>query len=396
MMKKRKTYRVKHGNSSLVVHHWKDAFRFVYRDASGARKYISASTLEKAKEKAVDVLTTLGAASWTTLTASRQSFLLGISSLIPAGDEAEVLQYLQGRVQSSSMSIAVAGYREHLAAKGRSSDYVAMVMRDLEHLAAAFPVRVRDISADMLREWHAARCQGVGNARKIAVRAACTAFWKWCRREGLVGNDGVTPADRLPMAARDKGSCYILTREQLDALLVAVPAKHRAWVLIGAWAGLRPEEIAPKRSKIADGKRGLHWEDIDFTFMQIRVAAETSKVDCVRLVPLCSALAEALEPLRSTGPVCLSSPAEDKTLRNLGISIFGGAWPKDCLRHSYGSYRNALTRNMPRVAEEMGTSVAMLHRHYHNPQAEALGKEWFGVVDEVPQKSHKKKVSHSV
>jgi hypothetical protein len=54
---------------------------------------------------------------------------------------------------------------------------------------------------------------------------------------------------------------------------------------------------------------------------------------------------------------------------------------------------------MPRVAEEMGTSVAMLHRHYHNPQAESLGKEWFGIVDqadEVPQKSYKKTVFHSV
>ena len=395
-MSTRKTYKVKHGNSSLRIHHWKDAFRFVYRDASGARKFVAAKTLEKAKEKALDVLTTLGGESWSSLTASRQSFLLGLHALIPVGHESEVLQYLAGRVQSSSMAVAVADFRLYLAAKGRSSDYVAMVMRDLEHLAAAFPVRVRDISADMLREWHAARCQGTGTARKIGVRAACTAFWKWCRREGLVGNDGVTPADRLPLEAREKGSCHILTKAQLDALLEAVPVKHKAWVLIGAYAGLRPEEIAPKRSKLADGKRGLHWEDIDFTFMQIRVAAETSKVDCARLVPLCRVLAEALEPLRSTGPVCASSPVEDKTLRDLGKSIFGGAWPKDCLRHSYGSYRNAMTRNMPRVAEEMGTSVAMLHRHYHNPQSEALGKEWFSEADEVPQKSHKKSVFHSV
>lgn len=29
------------------------------------------------------------------------------------------------------------------------------------------------------------------------------------------------------------------------------------------------------------------------------------------------------------------------------------------------------------VAEEMGTSVAMLHQHYHNPQPEELGERWF-------------------
>jgi len=37
----------------------------------------------------------------------------------------------------------------------------------------------------------------------------------------------------------------------------------------------------------------------------------------------------------------------------------------------------AILRDLGRVAEEMGTSVQMLHRHYHNPRAEDEGAAWF-------------------
>jgi len=84
-----------------------------------------------------------------------------------------------------------------------------------------------------------------------------------------------------------------------------------------------------------------------------------------------------------TGPVCLNNPSQSKELARLGKLIFGGPWPKDILRHSYGSYRNAIIRNMPQLAEEMGTSIAMLHRHYHNPQPEQTGLQWFSIRPSV-------------
>lgn len=337
------------------------------------------------------MLRTMGGQAWATLTASRQAFLLGLHRLIPVGEESAVVEYLRTRGQSEEIGAAVAAFLVHLRSKARSSAYVKQVEQDLQHLAVFCPGRVRDISADMLRAWHAERTAGTGSSRIIGVRAAACSFWKWARREGIAGNEAVTPAERIQTAARSRGDCQIITRAQLEAVLAAVPVKHRAWVAIGAWAGLRPEEIAPKKSKLADGRRGLCWEDIDFTFNQIRVSAETSKVNCARLVPLCPVLRAFLEPLRSTGPVCAGSPVADKTLRDVGVKVFGGSWPKDALRHSYGSYRNALLRDLPKVAEEMGTSVSMLHRHYHNPQAKELGEEWF----EVPQISHKNEGSHS-
>lgn len=54
-------------------------------------------------------------------------------------------------------------------------------------------------------------------------------------------------------------------------------------------------------------------------------------------------------------------------------------WPSDALRHSYGTFRNAVLRNLSQVAEEMGTSETMLHRHYHNPKSAEEGAAWFSL-----------------
>jgi hypothetical protein len=106
-----------------------------------------------------------------------------------------------------------------------------------------------------------------------------------------------------------------------------------------------------------------------------------SKVRRARIIPMSDALKAGLEwaGIRSgqTGSVCGEYPAAE--IQRLGLKLFKTGWPKDALRHSYGSYRNAIVRSLEQVAEEMGTSVAMLHRHYHNPKAEAEGVEWFAV-----------------
>ncbi len=62
-----------------------------------------------------------------------------------------------------------------------------------------------------------------------------------------------------------------------------------------------------------------------------------------------------------------------------GKEVFKTGWPQDSLRHSYGSFRNALIRNLPQVAEEMGTSETILRCHYHNPITLKEGEEWFAL-----------------
>jgi hypothetical protein len=85
-----------------------------------------------------------------------------------------------------------------------------------------------------------------------------------------------------------------------------------------------------------------------------------------------------------TGLVCERNPTEFDETKRLGVAVFKTGWPQDAIRHSYGSFRNALIRNLPQVAEEMGTSEAMLRRHYHNPRTTEEGEAWFALRPMVP------------
>ena len=57
----------------------------------------------------------------------------------------------------------------------------------------------------------------------------------------------------------------------------------------------------------------------------------------------------------------------------------GVQWVKNGLRHSFCSYRLAVTKNAAQVAHEAGNSPAVVHRHYASLVTESQGKAWFDV-----------------
>lgn len=58
----------------------------------------------------------------------------------------------------------------------------------------------------------------------------------------------------------------------------------------------------------------------------------------------------------------------------------GVEWVKNGLRHSFCSYRLAVTHDPVRVATEAGNSTSMIHKHYKALVTEAQGQKWFGLV----------------
>jgi hypothetical protein len=60
--------------------------------------------------------------------------------------------------------------------------------------------------------------------------------------------------------------------------------------------------------------------------------------------------------------------------------------PENCFRHSFISYRIAVTGDKPKVATEAGNSVAEIDRRYRVPIPEDQGKAWFAMT---PAKSAK-------
>ena len=383
---KKESFRVRDGNRSLTVWRTAHGWRFGIKGADGWR-YVTRSKKKDAKEAAEEALQEIGGAvSWSLLPQSDKDFLARVLGLVRGeADRRAVVDFLAARASSTELLPAVERFLEAKILKaGEETPYIKDLRSRLEGMAGAFPgCLIADITFEDLRAWVDKRKAGKSVKFYIDLRSNLIEFWRWARIEGLTDGQAVTPPERLPAAKREKGALRVASIDEVVEVLNAVADEWRAWVVLGAFAGLRPEEIAPKPSRKKKDKRGLHCEDIDWRFGVIRVPAVVSKVEAPRVVPMSEALKAALAWAGiedgMTGPVVLRNPTEAKETARLGKLVFKSAWPKDILRHSFGSYRNAVVRNLEQVAEEMGTSVKMLHAHYHNPRAEQEGLEWFAL-----------------
>ena len=144
------------------------------------------------------------------------------------------------------------------------------------------------------------------------------------------------------------------------------------YLAVQLFGGLRPFEAAR-----------LRWERIHFETMQIEILGETSKTRETRFVQLEPLLAEWLLPFRLpkgriTGPFFASTLRAVKVSAGFTFSADGDRpWPKDVLRHCYGSYWLAVHKNRAHLAELMGTSLAMIKSHYKRAIPGEVAKEFW-------------------
>jgi hypothetical protein len=392
MSAKRRSKRVTDGTSRLTVYPWTDArsgaqmWRFGWRPDGKKWKYLTRQTKDEAIAAAEKVLEQQGRGLvWESLKPEERSFLGQIHAETTAADRDAVLAFIRSRRSSAAIGESVSRFMEFkTSAKGHESDHLKMVKRDLEDLAARFAGRsVSDIRESDLSTWWKERTGKAGKARAHGIRGTVVMFWKWARKMGLVVNEEVTEADKLVTVNVGKGKKEIWYPDEFLKLAAIVEPIDRAWIVSQAFLGLRPEEAAPKKGS---EKRGLLIEEIDWRFNVVRVPDEVSKT-IGNVIPLNDAARAWLEwagiKEGMTGLLCARNPADERETKVWGKAVFGDrGWPKDALRHSYGSYRNAELRNLAQLAEEMRTSVEMLNNNYHNPRAPEEGKQWFDLRPE--------------
>lgn len=407
MPAKRKSFKVVRNNAHLTVYPWThpqtgaSRWRYAWRaDEQSAWRYVTAATRAAAEHSAWEKLGELDAGGliWSALPPADRRFLEEIHRLATPADHDAIRAFLNSRRKSAEIVVSVARYlawKENTA--GEKTRHLSHVRHDLESVATTFAGRVLvDVAADDLRPWFDQRTAGLAPKTANDVRSNLVSFWAWAIWDGIYPKQ-TTPAEKLPRVALGLGERRVLTPTEFLSLARHVAVEWRPWIVLGAFCGLRPEEISPpqKKGMSLKSKRGIRLEEIDFQFKVIRLPAEVSKTKAPRNIPLSAAALEWLHwaGLRSgqIGAACLRNPSEQGETIRLGKLVFSGRWPQDALRHSYGSYRNAVIRNLPQVAEEMGTSDAMLRRHYHNPKTEAEGAEWFSLtpklIRSVPIKS---------
>ena len=162
----------------------------------------------------------------------------------------------------------------------------------------------------------------------------------------------------------------IYTPDEMGRMLLAAKARHLPFLAIGAFAGIRSAEI-----------HRLHWEDIKWDRGHIEIAGHKAKTAARRLVPLPDNLKAWLAPWREKTGLIIESEDKSGALNELAVKAkIPGGWRQNALRHSFISYRVALTGDVARTALEAGNSAKMIFRHYREVVDGEASKAWFSIM----------------
>lgn len=288
---------------------------------------------------------------------------------------AEFLRWKGERAKPALIADLVPEFLESKKSKGVSIATIREMQSTLRPFALAFPGQIGSLSQKAVEKWLGRNA--VSPRRWNNMRAAIIALHRYARRYEML-HATLTPVERIE-SKKVKVQVATFTPSELQKLLAAVAAQTPEWlpwVALGAFAGLRPEEINPDPR---NHKPGLLWENIHWAKGKIDVPANVAKDRRRRFAPLLEAARLWLAPWRSeSGPVVPLRRHQDAKaawLRTTGIE-----WKKDGLRHSFASYRLAITHDMAALSLEMGNSPTMIFRHYLDLKDDDDARAWFGTL----------------
>jgi hypothetical protein len=210
------------------------------------------------------------------------------------------------------------------------------------------------------------------------LRKRAVALWRWAQKSNYLPREVALEIEQTERADEQETEIGILNAEAFGRILGFIRAnhpQHLASVVLAGFCGIRADEIHGKRK---DRSIRQTWEDIHLEEKFVRVTVAKKNTPAWRFVPLCdSAIEWLLLCSPRSGEVCEAGAMEKVRLilRDAGFNI-----PENCFRHSFISYRVAVTGgNKPQVATEAGNSVAEIDRRYRRPVTQTEGEAWFAV-----------------
>jgi integrase len=280
----------------------------------------------------------------------------------------EHIAAIERRNRSVSVNDAVEQFIENRKAKGKSEIYIRDLETRLGRFKAAMGKRlVADITSTDVDHW--IQSLGVGPQTQNNFRAVLSAMWTFAVRRGYATVNAIQFVDKSSVV-RDHIPTFSVT--QLGKLLAVAPPEYLPVLAIGAFAGLRPEEI-----------NKLRWEDLDFQERTIRVNASTAKTRKKRFAEISDNLLAWLQPYASrTGSVALPNlrKIRRETMKAAGIE----KWPPDVLRHSFASAHYAFHRNPAHTALLLGhRDQNMLLTHYRDVMKPSEAAKYWQIAPET-------------
>jgi site-specific recombinase XerD len=227
-------------------------------------------------------------------------------------------------------------------------------------------IPIGDIERSSIEDW-IAESEWSPRTRKNFLVCLTTLFNFAINREYCSTNT----AGKIARPILDDSVPGILTVPQAKALLemasVGIPKDKKkegfkprpkmvSAIAIGLFSGLRRSELCL-----------LDWSEIDLENGHIEVKGVKSKTRQRRLVAISENLKAWLQPfvqVKGTVTPTASEDAFGDQLREISSASGIKEWPHNAMRHSFGSYFFAKSKNENLTASEMGNSPAMVFQHY--------------------------------
>jgi integrase len=251
-------------------------------------------------------------------------------------------------------------------ADGLSERYIETLRSHLRRFAVGLEGPISSIKVTEIERW--LRSRDIGPRARNNIRSSIITLFHFAQKEGYLPRGRLTEADQIAKAKDFGGRIGILSPAEFGPVAGRAPDKIQLFLVLGAFAGLRSSEILR-----------LEWMDINFRRQTITVAPEKAKTATRRLVPIQPNLMQWLQPYR-TAAGALFATRRDASRAIAFAKGYQIQWPNNALRHSYATYRLAITADAPRVALEMGSSPQKLVRHYRELADEKEAEAWFSIA----------------
>ncbi len=300
-----------------------------------------------------------------------------------------------------------------------SERYLKQLEYDLNRFADRFRNCLGDVNGRDVDTW--LRDLGVGPRTRNNLRNSVKALFKFAIARKYLPKDH-DEIDAVPVAKDAGGEIEIYTPDEMKELLTVASAEHVPFLAISAFAGVRHAEL-----------QRLDWSQVKQDGMIIEIKAGTAKTASRRVIPILPNLAKWLKPhWETSGAICgyanmvlqfveltrrvnekrraawakakgvsaealkaADKAAEERLAklprnerRSRGTVMPGAEtaqdegwepflWKHNALRHSFISYRVAITQNVAQVALEAGNSPQMIFKHYRELVRPAAAVAWF-------------------
>jgi integrase len=278
-------------------------------------------------------------------------------------------------ITRKSVADAVDGMIATKTAKGVSAVYLADLRYRLGVFREAFHCDVNALTPDDLKAFFESRSAGLSARSHNNFLRTVRTFLRFAQNHGWLSKEADLLA-RVEKRSEKPNPVEIFTPAQLAALLKKASAEIAPCLALGAFAGLRAEEILR-----------LDWADVEKRPGFIEVAAHKAKTATRRIVPISDNLARwlAIAPRNAERVWQHSKAWYFEAMRN-AASDAKIKWKQNALRHSFISYRLAEIQDVNRVALEAGNSPQMIFRHYRELATPEQARTWFSIAPAASEK----------